>query len=109
VKMKICLLHVFSDLAGVSSSGRLRWQTPLSEYCLEIAGSGGIRSCAPMFFSGRLVSEGAWRSSVVCCLHVTRLTVYGDVSDREWHGSRVFEDTHRRLIFVAMRNLLHDS
>jgi hypothetical protein len=34
----------------------------LGDSCLEIAGSSGIRSCAPMFFSGRLVSEGALQS-----------------------------------------------
>jgi hypothetical protein len=41
--------------------------------CLEIAGAGGIWSCIP-YFSDRLVSEGAWRSSL-CCHHVT-LTVH---------------------------------
>lgn len=34
--------------------------------CMEFAGSGGIRSCAPMFLSDRLGSEGALRSSVGC-------------------------------------------
>jgi hypothetical protein len=42
---------------------------PLGVSCLEIAGSGGIRSCAPVFFSGRLVSEGALRSSAGCYYH----------------------------------------
>jgi hypothetical protein len=34
----------------MSSSGRLRWQSPLGASCLEIAGSDGIRSGAPIFF-----------------------------------------------------------
>jgi hypothetical protein len=34
----------------MSSSGRLRRRTPLGASCLEIAGSDGIRSGAPMFF-----------------------------------------------------------
>ena len=44
---------VILDLAGVSSSGRLHWQTPLGASCQE------IRSCVPMFFSDRLVSGGS--------------------------------------------------
>ena len=54
------------DLAGWSCSGRLRWRTPLGVLCLEFAGSDGIRSCAPMFYSDRLVSEGSFRSSAGC-------------------------------------------
>jgi hypothetical protein len=65
-KTKICQLSVPINLARVSCSERLRWQTPLGDSCLEIAGSGGIRSCTPMFFSDRLVSEGALQSSVGC-------------------------------------------
>jgi hypothetical protein len=38
------------NLAGVSSSGRPHRQTSLGASCLEIAGSDGIRWCAPMFF-----------------------------------------------------------
>jgi hypothetical protein len=34
--------------------------------CLEFAGSGGIRSCAPVFYYDRLVSEGAFRSFASC-------------------------------------------
>jgi hypothetical protein len=62
-KTKICQLSAPIDLAGVSCSGRLRRQTLLGDSCLEIAGSGGIQSCAPVFLSDRLVSEGALRSS----------------------------------------------
>jgi hypothetical protein len=47
--MKICLGNALVNLAGVSSSRRLCWQILLDEYCLEIAGSDGIQSCAPMF------------------------------------------------------------
>ena len=38
------------DLAEASCSGRLRRRIPLGVSCLEIAGSGGIRSDAPMFY-----------------------------------------------------------
>jgi hypothetical protein len=37
------------DLSGVSSFGRLCRRTPMGASCLEIAGSEGIRSCAPVF------------------------------------------------------------
>jgi hypothetical protein len=43
-------------------------------------------------FSGCLFSELAWRSSVVFCHHVTRLTVHGEVRSEEWYESLVFED-----------------
>jgi hypothetical protein len=36
---------------------------------MEIARSGKIRSCAPMFFSDRLVREGAMLSSARCYHH----------------------------------------
>jgi hypothetical protein len=39
------------DLAKMSNSGRLRRQIPLGASCLDIAGSDGICSCIPMFFS----------------------------------------------------------
>jgi hypothetical protein len=64
--MKICRMSVHIDLAGLSCSGRLRRRTPFGDLCLEIDGSDGIRSCAPVFFSDRLVSEGALRSSAGC-------------------------------------------
>jgi hypothetical protein len=41
---------VLIDLAEVLSFERLRRRTPLGTLCLEIAGSDGILSCAPMFF-----------------------------------------------------------
>jgi hypothetical protein len=47
--MKNLLLHVFIDLAGVSSSGRLRRRSLLGDMP-EIAGSDGIRSRTTMFF-----------------------------------------------------------
>ena len=49
-KMKIYRMLVPIELAGRSCSGRLRRRTPLGVSCLEIAGSGGIRSDAPMFY-----------------------------------------------------------
>ena len=42
-RKKICLTFVLFDLAGVSGFGRLRGRIPMG-VCLEIAGSGGIRS-----------------------------------------------------------------
>jgi hypothetical protein len=39
------------DLAGQPCSESLRQRTPLGNPCLEIDGSGGFRSCAPMFLS----------------------------------------------------------
>jgi hypothetical protein len=62
-KTKICRLSALIDLAGVSCSGRLCRQTQLDDSCLEMARSGRIRSCAPVFLSDRLVLEGALRSS----------------------------------------------
>jgi hypothetical protein len=58
------MMSVLLDLAGVGSFGRFL-------LCLEFAGSGGIRSCARMFYSDRLVLEEAARSSVLCCHQVT--------------------------------------
>jgi hypothetical protein len=48
--MKICVMHIFIDLVAVACSERLRLRTPLSDSCLETAGSGGIWSSAPIFF-----------------------------------------------------------
>jgi hypothetical protein len=44
---------------------------PLGESRLEIAGSGEIWSCAPIYFSGRLLSEGAFQSSAGGYYHET--------------------------------------
>jgi hypothetical protein len=65
-KTKICQLSVPINLARVSCSERIRWQTPLGDSSLEIARSGGIQSCTLMFFSDRLVSEGALQISIGC-------------------------------------------
>jgi hypothetical protein len=47
--MMICQMHVYIDFAEMLFSGRLCRRTRLVT-CLEIARSGGIRSCAPIFF-----------------------------------------------------------
>jgi hypothetical protein len=57
-KMKIVWMPILIDLAEVSCSKRLRQRDPLGASCLVIADSEGIRSCAPLFFYGYLVSEG---------------------------------------------------
>jgi hypothetical protein len=44
-------MPVSMDLTGVSSSGRLRRRTPVDASCLEVVGSDGIRSGAPVFLS----------------------------------------------------------
>jgi hypothetical protein len=75
IKMRICRMSVSIYLAGVSCFGRLRQRTLLSASCLEIAGSDEIRSGAPMFLSGRLVSKGVLRSSTGCYDHTTRFLV----------------------------------
>jgi hypothetical protein len=59
-------------LHGSGRSGVFRKAPPANstgQSCLEIAGSDGIRSGAPMFLSDRLVSEGALRSSADCFHH----------------------------------------
>jgi hypothetical protein len=43
-------MRSLNDLAGVLSSRMLRRRTPLGDSCMEIAGSYGIRSWAPMIF-----------------------------------------------------------
>jgi hypothetical protein len=48
--MKIRLMLALIDLAGVLSSRRFCWRTPLGALCLETAGSDEIRSRTPMFF-----------------------------------------------------------
>jgi hypothetical protein len=55
--------------ASKNPSANSKWTT-----CLEIAGSDGFRSRATMFFSDRLVSEGARRSSADCFHHGTCLS-----------------------------------
>jgi hypothetical protein len=50
-KTIICRMPILNDLAGVLCYRRLRRRTPLGDLCLEIAGSCGIRFCAPVFFS----------------------------------------------------------
>jgi hypothetical protein len=62
------LMHSPIDLDKVLSSGRRLQRTLQSVLCLKIAGSDEIRSRVS-FLSGRLVSEEALRSSVVCCYH----------------------------------------
>jgi hypothetical protein len=80
----------------MSSSGRLRWRTPLGEYCLEIAGSDGIRSCRPMFFLAIWFQRERCEAllSVAIMRHVLRSMVK---SENEWHRSWVFEDWHMRF------------
>jgi hypothetical protein len=53
----------------LSPSIRRKWRVsegcasaPWGVLCLEFAGSGGIRSCTPMFYSDRLVIEGAFEA-----------------------------------------------
>jgi hypothetical protein len=67
------LWHVFNDLAGVSSYGRLCQRNPMDNMS-EIAGSDGIWSHETMFFSKCLASEGALRS-VTIVEHVLRSMV----------------------------------
>jgi hypothetical protein len=43
-------MPAFIDLVTVAYLGRLRRRTPLGDSCLEIAGSGGIWSCAFTLF-----------------------------------------------------------
>jgi hypothetical protein len=62
--MKIDQMPVLIDLVEMACFIRLCWLAPLGTLCLEIASSEGIWLCAPVFFSGRLVSEGALQSSV---------------------------------------------
>jgi hypothetical protein len=58
-------MGIFIDLAGVLCFERLLHQTSLNDLCMEFTGLGGIRLGA-VFYSGRLVSEGALRSSAGC-------------------------------------------
>jgi hypothetical protein len=74
---------VFRKAPPVNSIGRS---------CLDIAGSDGIRSGAPMFLSDRLVSEGALRSSVGGYHHATFSRSMVKSSSRECHGCRVLEN-----------------
>jgi hypothetical protein len=71
VTERISWMSFFMDLAGLSCSKRIHRQTPQDTPCLEIAGSNGIRSGAPMFLSSRLVSKGALRRSAGCYHHLT--------------------------------------
>jgi hypothetical protein len=76
--MMICLMPALFDLAGVSSSGRLRLRTPLGISCIEIASRMGFGRAHNVFLD-RFVSEGRWRSFAICFHHGTRLTVHADV------------------------------
>jgi hypothetical protein len=62
-KMKISRMPVPIDQARVLCFRRLCRRDPLGASCLEITSSEKIWSCAPVFFSSRLVSEGVLRSS----------------------------------------------
>jgi hypothetical protein len=61
-KMKIWRMR----MAEVSCSGKLHWWTPLGDSCVEIAGCGGIRLLAPVFYSISFGSDGAFRSCAGC-------------------------------------------
>jgi hypothetical protein len=79
VKMKISRMFVTMDLAGLSCSGRLHRRTLLGASCLEIAGSDGIWSGAPVFLSDRLVLERALRSSAGSIIR-NDFSFHGEVS-----------------------------
>jgi hypothetical protein len=49
-KMRSCRMPVSIDIDGVLFFEMLRLRTPLGTSCLEIVGSVGIRSYAPMLF-----------------------------------------------------------
>jgi hypothetical protein len=57
--METFLRLVLLDLVRVVSSGRLHWQMYQCILCLEFAGSGGIRSCAPMLLFRPFGSGGS--------------------------------------------------
>jgi hypothetical protein len=78
LKTKICLMSVFIDSVEVSSSGRLCQRTPLDDMPRD-CWIGWYSVVCIRIFSNRLVSKVAWRSSVVCYHHGTRLTVHGEV------------------------------
>jgi hypothetical protein len=72
------LMRAVIDPVGVLSSGRLRRRTPLGDMPGD-CWIGWYSVVHIHIFSDRLGSEGAWRSSVVCCHHGTRLTVDDEV------------------------------
>jgi hypothetical protein len=87
--MMICRMAIPNDLAGVLCSGRLRRRTLLGNMpgdCWPF----GSNSCVPIFFSDRLVSDGARLSFVICCHHGTHLTIHGEV--RSNGGSSLYDD-----------------
>jgi hypothetical protein len=58
-KVKIFWMHGVIELAEASCFGRLHWRAPLVASFMEFAGLEWIRSCALMFYTDHLVSEGA--------------------------------------------------
>jgi hypothetical protein len=89
-KMRICWIPVSMDMEGVSCSGRIRRRTLLGASCLEIDGSDGIRSGAPVFLSDRLVPKGSLWSSAGCYHYVRRFIVpWWSQSSGKCHGCRV--------------------
>ncbi|KAK1620255.1 hypothetical protein QYE76_025772 [Lolium multiflorum] len=79
---------------------------PLDDSSLEVAGSGGIRSSAPMFYSGRLVTEEAFRSSAGGYYHGARFrSVVLAENDMEVEICGLAMVTR---VWVARRNWLHD-
>jgi hypothetical protein len=107
--MKICLMHVLIDLAGMSSSGRLRWRTPLGVSCLKMARSDEIRRVHSCFF--RLFSFGGSVEKLYCLLPScdTSLKFHGEVKGGECHKSRDQGLAMVVRVFVAIRNFLGDS
>jgi hypothetical protein len=87
-------MHVFIDLVAVACSGRLCRQTPLGNSRLEIAGSGGIRSCAPIFFLWPFGFRGS--ASKICWLLISWDMFSFHSNGGECHGDRDLR-TSRRL------------
>jgi hypothetical protein len=89
--MMIRLTHVLNDLAGVSSSGRLRRQTSLGTSCLKIAGTDGIRSRVPMIFLAvwlQRVRGGALLSVAIIRLVIQSMVKSDTENDMEAKLSR---------------------
>jgi hypothetical protein len=79
-------IRVTIDLAKVSRSRRLHRRTPLNDSCLEIAGSGGIRSCAPMFFLWQFGFRGSTSKFRWLLISGGMFSFHG--VGGEYHGSR---------------------
>ena len=104
-KMKIYRRSVCFDLAREMSSGKLRWRMEQCIFCLQFAGSGGIRSRAPMFLF-RPFGSGGSVAKLYSVLTSGDFLVHGEVRRRNIMKAGLVDWLKEVRVSVMLRDLL---